>query len=269
MSNVAPSDLADALSRLRAARPLVQNITNLVVMDISANALLALGASPAMVHGLDETEDFAAIAQGLVCNIGTLSPEWVASMRLAAQVFSRAGKGWVLDPVGCGATPYRTRAAGALAALGPAVIRGNASEIASLAGAGGHAPKGVDNSASAEDAIAPARVLARSTGGIVAITGPLDLVTDGLRTVSVGGGSPLMTLVTGVGCALSAAIAAFVAVERDPLVATTAALAAFKIAGSRAAVGAEGPGAFRPLFLDALHALAPSDLAAFDGVRAA
>ena len=123
-----------ALGDLRALRPLVQNITNYVAMTPSANVLLALGASPAMVHAVEEVEDFVAISDALAVNIGTLSPPWVAAMRAAAERAKALGKPWVLDPVGCGATPYRSAVAAELAALGPAVIRGNASEILSLAG---------------------------------------------------------------------------------------------------------------------------------------
>src|SRR5450631_3261652 len=142
-----------ALEDLRARRPLVHNITNYVAMTLSANVLLALGASPAMVHAEEEVEDFVAIADALVVNIGTLSPSWVAAMRLAIARATALGKPWVLDPVGCGATPYRTKVAVELAALKPSVIRGNASEILSLADQAGQAGKGVDSLASADDAV--------------------------------------------------------------------------------------------------------------------
>ena len=149
-----------ALEDLRARRPLVHNITNYVAMTISANVLLALGASPAMVHAAEEAEDFAAISDALVVNIGTLSPPWVAAMYAAVDKAKALGKPWVLDPVGCGATPYRTLVSAKLAALSPSVIRGNASEIMSLAGEVGAAGKGVDSSARAEDATAAAAALA-------------------------------------------------------------------------------------------------------------
>src|SRR5450631_47918 len=150
-----------ALEDLRARGPLVHNITNYVAMTLSANVLLALGASPAMVHAEEEVEDFVAISDALVVNIGTLSPSWVTAMRLAIVRAKALGKPWVLDPVGCGATPYRTRVAAELAALKPSVIRGNASEILSLAGQTGQAGKGVDSLASADDAVGAAVALAR------------------------------------------------------------------------------------------------------------
>src|SRR4249920_701142 len=133
--NAHPIDAASALEALRARRPLVHNITNYVAMTVSANVLLALGASPAMVHAVEEVEDFVAISNALAINIGTLSPRWVEAMRLAAAKAVALGKPWVLDPVGCGATPYRTGVAAELATLKPTIIRGNASEIMSLAGA--------------------------------------------------------------------------------------------------------------------------------------
>ncbi len=249
-----------ALAQLRTLRPLVHNITNHVVMDISANALLAVGASPAMVHALDEVEDFAGISQALVCNIGTLSPEWIAAMRLAAQRMNRDGKPWVLDPVGCGATPYRTRAAVELARLGPAIIRGNASEILSLAGSAGERPKGVDSAVGSEAALLSAKALADLTGAVVAVTGATDYVTDGKRIFKIKGGHALMPLITGMGCSLSAITGAFAAAVPDRMLAATAALVTFKVCGGRAGEGCAGPGSFRLGFMDALHGVTPADL---------
>src|SRR5579871_5777149 len=194
-----PIDLADAaaaVNELRARRPLVHNITNYVAMTISANVLLALGASPAMVHAVEEVEDFVSISSALVINIGTLSPRWVEAMRLAAAKAVALGKPWVLDPVGCGATPYRTSVAAELAALRPAIIRGNASEIMSLAGAAGAGGKGVDSTMSSDAALAAATGLARKTGSVVAITGETDYATDGNAVISVNGGDALMPLST-------------------------------------------------------------------------
>src|SRR3990167_638707 len=212
-------DIAGAVKAhddLRARGPLVHNITNYVVMTISANVLLALGASPAMVHAVEEAEDFTAISSSLVVNIGTLSPLWVEAMRRSAKKAVAQGKNGVLDPVGCGATPYRTGVAVELAGLKPAIIRGNASEIMSLAGASGAGGKGVDSTASSDAALAAAASLAKRTGAVVAVTGATDYATDGRTVVAVGGGDPMMPLSTGLGCALSATVAAFAAV-RPPL----------------------------------------------------
>ena len=157
---------AASWARLQAVRhgaPLVHNITNFVAMEVVANCLLALGASPAMVHAEEEVEDFVAIASALVVNIGTLSPPWVRAMEAAATRAGALGKPWVLDPVGCGATPYRTRAAAHLATLKPTVIRGNASEILALAGATSAPTKGVDSSHEASEAFAAGSALARNS----------------------------------------------------------------------------------------------------------
>ena len=247
-------DVAGALEALRARRPLVQNITNYVAMTISANVLLALGASPAMVHALEEVEDFVAISDALVVNIGTLSPPWVEAMRRAILAANERRKPWVLDPVGCGATPYRTRVAAELAAFHPTVIRANASEIMSLAGATADGPKGVDSTAGSDDALVAARALARRTSSIVAVTGAVDYATDGVRVVRVAGGDAMMPLSTALGCSLSAVTAAFCAVA-DPLTAAVAALTVFGVAGAQAAQRCRGPGHLPAELCDALYAM--------------
>ena len=249
-----------ALEDLRARRPLVHNITNYVAMTPSANVLLALGASPAMVHAAEEAEDFVVISDALAVNIGTLSPPWVAAMRAAAERAKALGKPWVLDPVGCGATPYRSAVAAELAALGPSVIRGNASEILSLAGQVAAAGKGVDSTARAEDATAAAEALARRTGAVVAVTGETDYVSDGARSLAVHAGHALMPLSTALGCALSAVTAAFAAV-RPPFEAAAAALAVFGAAGAEAAERCRGPGHLPAEICDALHAMDRATLA--------
>jgi hydroxyethylthiazole kinase len=245
-------DIVNSLERLRARRPLVHNITNYVAMTVSANVLLALGASPAMVHAVEEAEDFVAICDALVINIGTLSPPWVDAMRLAAVAANAARKPWVLDPVGCGATPYRTANAAELAAFRPTVIRANASEIMSLAGATASGPKGVDSTAGSDEALDAARALARRTGGVVAVTGAIDYATDGERDIRVEGGHAMMPLSTGLGCALSAVTAAFAAVA-PPIEAAVAALAVFGAAGAEAAERCRGPGHLPAEVCDELH----------------
>ena len=252
---IAPFQPWVALDRVRAAAPLVHNITNYVVMNTTANALLAVGASPAMVHAVEEVEDFAAISRALVVNIGTLSPTWVDAMRLATATARARGIPWVLDPVGAGATTYRTRVAAELARLGPTVIRGNASEIMVLAGTVAAAGKGVDSAHSTTDAIEPARALARDTGALVAMTGAVDYVTDGERTVAIHNGDPLMARVTGLGCTASALVGAFLAADDDRLAASVAALATLGVAGEIAAEGAAGPGTLQLRLLDALHTI--------------
>jgi hydroxyethylthiazole kinase len=244
-----------SLQAVRERAPLVHNITNFVAMDVSANCLLALGASPAMVHAEEEVEDFVAIASSLVVNIGTLSPPWVAAMARAAARASALGRPWVLDPVGAGATPYRTRTALDLIALRPTVIRGNASEILALAGAAAGPTKGVDSTHGTDEAVDAAAQLARASSAVVAVTGALDRITDGVRWREVGNGDPRMTRVTALGCAASAVIGALLTVEPDPLEAAAQGLAIFGLAGERAAARAAGPGSLRWRLLDELALL--------------
>ncbi|MCX5495464.1 hydroxyethylthiazole kinase [Kaistia dalseonensis] len=245
---------AKALDDMRAARPLVQNITNYVAMTISANVLLAVGASPAMVHAVDEVEDFVAISSALVINIGTLSAPWVEGMRRAATQAVALGKPWVLDPVGCGATKFRTDLAVELSRLKPAIIRGNASEIMSLAGAAGAGGKGVDSTAASDAAIEAGKALSLATGAVVAITGETDYVTDGAIVVAIEGGDMLMPLSTALGCALSATVGAFAAV-RPPLEAAVYALAVYAAAGAEASTHVAGPGHLPAELCDALYAV--------------
>lgn len=261
------SDVVAILDRVRERAPLVHNITNYVVMNNTANALLAFGASPAMVHAAEEVEEFTALASALVINIGTLSGPWVAAMRLSAITAQRFGRPWVLDPVGVGATRYRTGVAADLVGLKPTVVRGNASEVMTLAGAAGTAPKGVDSVHGSDAAMRSAIAFAAEHGLVAAVTGAVDVVTNGQRTLTIEGGDPLMARVTGLGCTASALVAACLAVEPDPLVATVAALAALKAAGKAAAEVAGGPGSLQVALLDMLHALDAATLEAHVVVR--
>ncbi len=247
-------DLAAHLARVRQRAPLVHNITNLVAMNSMANVLLAIGASPAMVHAREEAAEFAAIADALTLNIGTLSPHWVEAMDEAAEAARLTGKPWVLDPVAVGATAYRRTTAARLLERLPTVVRGNASEIIALE-AGGPGGRGVDSSDPAEAAEQAATRLARRVGCVVAVTGEVDLVTDGRRLARVRGGHPLMPRVTTLGCALTGVVAAFLVGAEDPFEATVAALACYGAAGRGAGQGARGPGSFAVAFLDALHTL--------------
>lgn len=247
------------LETVREKAPLVHNITNFVVMNNTANALLALGASPAMVHSLDEVEDFVSISQALVVNIGTLYSEQIAACKLATIKAHGIGIPWILDPVGAGATPYRRAAAGALARLQPSVIRGNGSEILTLAQQAGKG-RGVDSLHGSETAVEAARILAVETGAVVAVTGAVDYATDGTQVIAIANGHPLMARVTGLGCSATAVIGAFLAVESDALAATVAGLVMFSVAGEIAAEQARGPGSLQVALLDALYAMKQGDL---------
>jgi hydroxyethylthiazole kinase len=265
--NMAPPpgpSVADAFAlyeKVRAARPLVHNITNYVAMTVAANVLLAAGASPAMLHAAEEVEEFADAANSLVINIGTLAVPWVGGMKLAAAAYRQRGKPWLLDPVAVAATRLRMAVAAELMALGPSVIRGNASEIVALAGIGQAGGRGPDTTLTAEAEAAPAQALARQKGTVVAVTGAVDYVTDGTRSIAIEGGHALMARSTALGCALSALVGAFAAVA-PPFEATVAALAVYGAAGRIAASGLPGPGRLPQELCDALYRL---DLAGMAG----
>jgi hydroxyethylthiazole kinase len=252
---------AHNLALVREKRPLVHNITNYVVMQYTANALLALGASPVMAHAVEEMEAMASLADALVLNIGTLSGPWIEGMRAAGGVASRRGIPIVLDPVGAGATRFRTdTAVRLLDECRVTVLRGNASEVLAVArGAGG--TRGVDAAHRVEDAIEAAGELARRRAVVVAITGPVDYVSDGSRTLRVHNGHPSMGRITGSGCTATALIAAFCAVNARALEATAAALAFFGIAGEHAARRSRLPGTFGTALIDLLYAIRPDHVA--------
>lgn len=246
-------DLWTSVKAVREGGPLVHNIANYVAMDLAANVLLAAGASPVMAHALDEVADLAAIAGAVTVNMGTLDRPWVESMQALARAARAAGTPWVFDPVGAGATPYRTATAAQLIVQQPAVVRGNASEI--IAVTGGSGGKGVDATHATAAALEAAQTLARRTGGVVAVTGAIDYVTDGVRTAECHNGDPMMAKVTATGCGLTCLIGAFVAATGDAYSGTVHAIAAYGIAGEIAAETAAGPGSFRVGLLDALHNL--------------
>ncbi|MEG9226999.1 hydroxyethylthiazole kinase [Aeromicrobium sp. Sec7.5] len=250
-----------ALDRLRADGPLVHCLTNDVVVNFTANALLAIGAAPAMVDIPEESGMFAGVAGGVLVNLGTPHAEQRAAMEAAVAGAGEAGTPWVLDPVAIGALPVRTELAHRLRDAGPAVVRGNASEILALAGAGAGG-RGVDALDEVDAAAPVATELATSSGAVVAVSGPVDLVTDGTRTARVANGDVLLTKVTGGGCALGAVMAAFAAVEGDAFVATVAAVTTYTVAAELAAERAAGPGSFAVAFLDALAAVSADDLRA-------
>lgn len=246
--------------RIRTAAPLVLNITNYVVMNTTANALLAAGASPIMAHAIEEAEEMACLASALVINIGTLSEPWLASMLKAGKAASARGIPVILDPVGCGATRFRMEAAmKLLQEVRPSIVRGNASEIRALAHAGGRT-KGVDSLHSPEEALDDARALSRDADCAVSVSGEVDIIVDGNTTKRVANGHPIMGKVTGMGCTASALTGAFAAVAATRLDAAMGAMAIMGVAGDLSAEKSAGPGSFQVLFLDALHNL---DEAAF------
>ena len=251
---------AENLMAIREKKPLIHNITNYVVMNYTANALLAMGASPVMAHAPNEVEDMVSFAGALVLNIGTLTDVWINSMIKAGKKASQLNTPIVLDPVGSGATALRTNSAKQIISdTIITVIRGNASEILSL-GDENSKTKGVDTIHSVDEAAEAARNLAEELHTTLAITGPVDLVTDGNRVLRVSNGHPLMAYVTGTGCTATATIGAFLAVESDALSATATALAFFGLAGEIAAETASAPGTFMIKLLDALYTITPGQL---------
>ncbi|BBO85639.1 hydroxyethylthiazole kinase [Desulfosarcina ovata subsp. sediminis] len=256
---------ADLLAEIRKTAPLIHNITNMVVMNATANILLAVGASPVMAHSRHEAEEMASMAGALVINIGTLSDPWVEAMLLAARAANRTGCPVILDPVGAGATAYRSRSVRNLIDdASVSVIRGNASEVLSLVDAG-VTTKGVDSSLALSDAaIDAARGIASHYGCVVAISGERDLITDGDRVLRVANGVPLMTRVTGLGCGLSAVVGAFCAVAgADRLAAVAAAFGFYGLCGELALKVSDRPGSFYVAFLDALYAAGQAEIDAW------
>jgi hydroxyethylthiazole kinase len=259
-SSVTSQDLADALDALREAPPLVQCLTNTVAAGWTANVLLAVGAAPAMVDNPREAREFAAIAAGVLVNLGTPYDETAHAMHLAVAGATRSGTPWVLDPVAAGALGWRTSVAHQLLREGqPAIIRGNASEI--LAMAGGAGGRGVESVETPEAAVVVAKDLANRQHSVVAVSGPSDHITDGSQVVRLSNGHPWLTRVTGVGCALGALMAAFAAVVPEALVAASAATATLTVAADSAAQQSRGPGSFAVALLDELFLLQPAELA--------
>ncbi len=250
-----------ALRELRERKPLVHQITNYVVMNETANATLALGALPVMAHAPEEVEEMVGLASALVLNIGTLSERWIEAMLLAGRAASDRGVPIVLDPVGAGATAYRTDTARRiLDEVDVTVLRGNPGEVATLVGADAEV-RGVESIASGLEPGELARRAGRQLGLVASVTGPVDHVSDGERTLVVANGDPLLAAVTGTGCMSSALTGCFLAAEPDePFEAAAEALAAFGVAAEDAAVGAGGPGTFHARLYDALAALDPHTL---------
>ena len=254
------SEPADILATLRTRHPLVHNITNYVVMNSTANALLSLGASPIMAHAIEEVEELVDISGALVINIGTLSKPWIEAMFKAGLHAKARGVPVVIDPVGAGASRLRTDTARDLVkAVRPAIVRGNASEILALGAEAGGA-RGVDAQHTVAQARQTAVSLARAYGMTIAVTGPEDYVTDGTREAHVRNGYPLMGRVTGTGCAASAITGAFVAVEPDAFQAAVAALVVFGLAGEWAAERATYPGSYGIALIDGLDAVTPESV---------
>ena len=253
---------AELVLRIRAKHPLLHHITNFVVMNETANATLAIGALPVMAHAKEEVAEMVGAAGALVLNPGTLTPEWVEAMLIAGKRANELGTPIVYDPVGVGATKLRNETGQRfLDNLHLAVIRGNSGEVGALAGAGGIV-KGVESVEGVKDPVAVAKNLARKYNTVVAITGKRDIISDGARVMGVDNGHVMLKTITGTGCMATTIVAAFCAVEKDYLVAATAALACYGLAAQRAARRAKAPGSFRAALLDAIYQLTPAQIKA-------
>ncbi len=250
-----------ALKKLREKSPLVHNITNYVVMNNTANALLSIGASPVMAHSCDEVEDMVGIASSLVINMGTLSEKWVDAMIIAGKKAVEKSVPVVFDPVGVGATPYRTKVAQQIIEeCKPSVIRGNASEIMALYNSNVKT-KGVDSTVSSNAALDSAKQLARETNTVVVVSGEIDFITDGERISTIENGNTIMAKVTGMGCTATAITGAFVGAEEDVFIATVSAMAIMGISGEMASENSKGPGSMQMNFIDQLYKISDADIA--------
>jgi hydroxyethylthiazole kinase len=248
------------IQKIRAEAPLIHNITNYVVMNVTANALLAIGASPVMAHAPEEVEDMAEMAKALVVNIGTLSMPWINSMIKAGHAAIHKGIPIVLDPVGSGATRFRTESAQLLLHnTPPAIIRGNASEIRSLVHAE-QCTKGVDSVHTPEETLEAARFLSSNYRCVISISGATDLIVENDSIIRIRNGHPMMTHVTGMGCIATALTGAFAAVNPSYFHAAANAMALMGIAGEMAAERSNGPGSFQISFIDALYNIQKSDI---------
>lgn len=249
------SSLVRDLNLIRERSPLIHNITNYVVMNNTANALLSIGASPVMAHAVDEVAEMVNIASALVINIGTLDTEWVKAMLIAGKAAQAKKIPIIFDPVGAGATSYRTRVCRQiLEECKPSIIRGNASEIMALVNSNVKT-KGVDSTSSSDSALDSAKTLAKDTDAIVVISGQTDYITNGQITEMVSNGNTLMSWVTGMGCTATSIVAAFAAINPNMLEAATHGMAIMGISGELAAAKSQGNGSMQVHFLDELFNL--------------
>jgi len=259
--------IAALFTRVREKRPLVHHITNYVTVNDCANITLCAGGAPVMADAAEEVEEMTAIAGALVLNIGTLNHVQIESMELAGSMANERKIPVILDPVGAGATRYRTETARRLLdRVDIAILKGNAGEIGVLAGAEAKV-RGVDSHGLSGDPVAIAQDYAEAAGLVVAISGATDIVTDGKHTLLVENGHPLMGSISGTGCMAASVNGVFAAESKDLVLASAAAFAALGIAGERAAAAAPGPGSFKRSLFDELAALSPEDLARTARIR--
>jgi len=255
-----PQGVWSDIQAIKKFSPLVHNITNYVVMEQTANSLLAIGASPIMAHAIEEVEDIANAANSLVLNIGTLSSSWIAGMMLALKAANSKDISVVFDPVGSGSTSFRTETSHSILNHGTiTAIRGNASEILALNGKQ-CSNKGVDSLLNASDYLEEAKTLAMKHECIVWMSGQADVVTNGQSLFLIHNGHLLMGKVTGMGCTATAISGAFLSVNEDPLLGSVHAAILMGIAGEMAAENGSGPESFKFAFIDALYNISLRDI---------
>jgi len=259
------NNLWNYIQSVKNQSPLVHNITNFVVMNNTANALLAVGASPIMAHAKSEIKEMVAISNAIVINIGTLDEYWFESMLIAAEEALRLNKTWVLDPVGAGATSFRDEVLAKLLQFKPTVIRGNASEIIALAKANKTVTKGVDSTAESNEAINSAKYLVENYQSVVCISGATDIIIDDKETYFVENGHPLMTKVTGLGCSASAIIGAFAGISENKTESTVAAMSLLGIAGELSEKISNGPGSLQMNILDKFYNISEQEF--FENIK--
>ena len=252
--------LYEDIQKIKEQAPLVHNITNYVVMNSTANALFAIGASPVMAHAIEEVEEMVGISRALVINIGTLSELWIEAMQLAMKKAKEKNIPIIFDPVGAGATRLRTDTCHKLLnKANPSIIRGNASEIRALFLAEG-GTKGVDSTHSADDAIESAKELSKKFNCVISISGKTDIIIEGEKIIRINNGHRMMTKVTGLGCTATALTGAFAAVNSSPFIAAAHGMALMGIAGEIAAEKSTGPGSLQVQFFDTLYNLKEEDI---------
>ena len=246
---------AEILHRVRETKPLIHHITNWVTIYDCANIVRAIGALPVMAHAKEEAGDMASIASALVLNIGTLTEDIIESMKIAGKVANTKDIPIILDAVGVGATRLRNDKADELMNfLAIDIIKGNASEIAKLAGEDVKT-KGVESTKVEADLVAVAKKLAKEQNCVIVITGKEDIITNGEKTYLTKNGHVMMGSIVGTGCMSASVIGCFCAVERDYLKAAAAALSCFGIAGELAGRISVGPGTFKEKFYDEIYNL--------------
>lgn len=261
--------VASLLAKVREENPLVHNITNVVVTNFTANGLLSLGASPVMADSRKEVADMAKIAKAVVINIGTLNERTVEAMHLAGKSANQHGVPVLLDPVGAGATPFRTDVTQKLISeIQFTAIRGNAAEIANVAGEN-WTVKGVDAGASQGNVSELVKKTAQNLNTVVIATGKEDIVSDGVTTYAIANGHPILTKVTGTGCLLTSVIGAFIAVSDSTLEGCAAALTVYGVAAELAAekTASEGPGSFQMEFLNQLNKISKYEVLEFSRIE--